>query len=130
MCLTERIAAITPLRVKFQSEDGQEQITVIQRNASEIKQSLLQVSRPLPCLTPRPSGCSIVLTAIGSQRLTLRLYLQITDLSQLGDLSEVALLLLPREVTVEAQGSAVLERPVIFAASASPEGPSVCSRAN
>lgn len=43
-------------------------------------------------------------------------WLQITDLSQLGDLSAVAALLLPREVTVEAQGSAIIERPVPFLA--------------
>lgn len=39
----ERLAESTPLRVKFTSDDHQEQLTVIQRNASEIKQSIFQV---------------------------------------------------------------------------------------
>ena len=117
----ERIAEITPLRVKFTSEDHQEQLTVIQRNASEIKQSIFQVGHGSRSRS-NAYNCNSALRLLWQFRcgnatchfvksVPMR-WTQITDVSQLGDLSAVAALLLPREVTVEAQGSAIIEQPV------------------
>jgi len=69
----ERAAALTPLRVKFTSGDGQELLTVIQRNASELKQSLLQVRWHVPCarMAASPHPCE----RTAACRWMLQLYL-------------------------------------------------------
>ena len=128
----ERIAAITPLRAKFLSEDGKEQLTVIQRNGSELKQFLFQarpgrctvgisstvgISAPVAaqCILPGAANKSAALgpasiTELRFRKSKLLPPAQVQDIRQFGSLEEVAALLLPKEVQVLAQGSSTVEQ--------------------